>query len=176
VNLRVLLLSGICLLSACQKMPETYAPPEQRQPFENFRPYRITRIVSMADGDAAAHFVSGITDISGGSWRWTEQRPTVRLTVRSAENLTYLIDFSIVGTTFAQTGPVTVSFFVNDRLLESVHYTAPGEQHFEKKIPDGWVEANKEVTVAAEIDKVWIPPQEGPHLGFILTRIGLKQE
>ena len=71
---------------------------------------------------------------------------------------------------------MTVSFFVNDRLLDKVRYTAPGDQHFEAKIPDGWVEANKEVTVAAEIDKVWTPPQEGAHLGFILTRIGLKQE
>jgi hypothetical protein len=176
VNSRAFLLSGVVLLSACQNMPEPYAPPEQRQPFENFRPYRITRVVNMADGDADAHIVSGISDINSGSWRWTLNRPTLRLTIRSNENLTYFIDFAIAGTTFAQTGPVTVSFFVNDHLLDSVHYTAPGEQHFEKKIPAGWVEANKDVIVAAEIDKVWTPPEEGPHLGFILTRIGLQQE
>ncbi len=176
MNSRALLLSGVVLLSACQNMPEPYAPPEQRQPFENFRPYRITRVVNMADGDADAHIVSGMSNINAGSWRWTEKRPTLRLTIRSNENLTYFIDFAIAGTTFAQTGPVTVSFFVNDHLLDSVHYMAPGEQHFEKKIPAGWVEANKDVIVAAEIDKVWTPPEEGPHLGFILTRIGLRQE
>ena len=75
MNLRALLLSATVLLSACQNMPEPYAPPEQRQPFENFRPYRISRVVNMADGDVESHIVSGITDISGGSWRWAEQRP-----------------------------------------------------------------------------------------------------
>jgi hypothetical protein len=176
VNLRALLLSATVLLSACQNMPEPYAPPEQRQPFENFRPYRISRVVNMADGDVESHIVSGITDISGGSWRWTEQRPTVRLTVRSVENLKYTIDFTIAGTTFDQTGPVTVSFFVNDHLIGSEHYTAQGNQHYETKVPDGLVEANKEVTVAAEIDKLFTPPEGGQRLGFILTRIGLKQE
>ncbi len=174
--MRAILLSGAVVLSACQNMPEPYAPPEQRQPFENFRPYRITRVVNMADGDAEAHFVSGITSISGGSWRWTEKRPTVRLTIRSNENLTFLIDFAIAGATFAQTGPVNLLFYVNDHLVGSIHCPAPGEQHFETKIPPGVVEANKEVTLAAEIDKVWVPPQDGPPLGFILTRIGLKQE
>jgi hypothetical protein len=176
VNLRALLLSATVLLSACQNMPEPYAPPEQRQPFENFRPYRISRIVNMADGDVESHLVSGVTDISGSSWRWTEQRPTIRLTVRSVENLKYLIDFTVVGTTFEQTGPVTVSFFVNDHLLGSQRYTAPGDQHYEAKVPDGLVQANKEITVAAEIDKLYTPPPPGQRLGFILTRIGLKQE
>ncbi len=157
-------------------MPEPYAPPEQRQPFENFRPYRVSRVINMADGDVDAHIVSGITAISGGTWRWTEQRPTVRLTVRSVENLKYTIDFTIAGATFDQTGPVTVSFFVNDHMIGSEHYTAQGNQHYETKVPDGLVEANKEVTVAAEIDKLFTPPGSGSKLGFILTRIGLKQE
>jgi hypothetical protein len=177
VNLRALLLSGAVFLSACQNMPEPYAPPEQRQPFEKFRPYRITRVVNMADGDAEAHFVSGITDVNGGSWRWTGKRPTVRLTIHSNENLTFLIDFAIAGTTFEQTGPVNVSFFVNDHQVGSLHCAMPGDQHFEAKVPPEVVEANRDVIVAAEIDKTWAPPQnDGPPLGFILTRIGLKQE
>jgi hypothetical protein len=176
VNLRVLPLTALAFLTACQNMPEPYAPPEQRQPFENFRPYRISRVVNMADGDVDAHIVSGITQISGGSWRWAEQRPTVRLTVRSADHLKYTIDFTIAGTTFDQTGPVTVSFFVNDHQIGSERYTAQGNQHYETPVPDGLVEANKEVTVAAEIDKLFTPPEGGQRLGFILTRIGLKQE
>jgi hypothetical protein len=176
VNLRPLVLSGAVLLSACQNMPEPYAPPEQRQPFENFRPYRITRVVNMSDGDAESHFVSGMTDINAGSWRWVEQRPTLKLLMRSNDNLTYTIDFTIPATTFEQTGPVTLSFFVNDHLLDTVRCPAPGDRHFEKRVPDGWVEPNKEATVAAEIDKVYVSPKDGSRLGFILTRVGLKQE
>ena len=157
-------------------MPEPYAPPEQRQPFENFRPYRITRMVDMADGDAPSHFVSDITDNSGGSWRWVAQRPTVRLLMRSSDKLTYTIDFTIPKVTFDQTGPVTVSFYVDDKLLDMVRYNTPGEQHFEKPVPDGWVIANKEITVAAAIDKMYVQPGSGARLGFIVSRIGLKQE
>lgn len=156
-------------------MPEPYAPPEQRQPLENFRPYRITRVVDMADADAPSHFVSDITEISGGSWRWVGQRPTVRVLMRSSDSLKYIVDFTIPKVTFDQTGPVTLSFYVSDQLLDTVRYTAPGDQHFEKPVPVGWVIANKEVTVAAAIDKLYVSP-DGSRLGFILSRIGLKQE
>jgi len=164
------------VLTACQNMPEPYAPPEQRQTFENFRPYRVTRIVDMSDGDAPEHFVRDITNTGTGSWRWTMQRPTVRVVLRSNENLTYTIDFSIAEATFKDTGPVTVSFFVNDHPLDKIRYASSGQQHFEKKVPQDWVQPNQETTLAAEIDKVWVSKEDGTHLGFLLTRIGLKQE
>ena len=46
--------------------------------------------------------------------------------LRQAENLVYTMDFSIADTTFKDTGPVTLTFFVNDHMLDSAHYTAPG--------------------------------------------------
>lgn len=157
-------------------MPEPYAPPEQRQTFENFRPYRVTRVVEMSDGDAAEHFVRDISGAGTANWRWVGQRPTVRVMLRSNQDLIYTIDFTIAGATFQDTGPVTLSFYVNDHLLDKVRYTSFGPHHFEKKVPADWVETNKEATVAAEIDKVWVSKDDGAKLGFLLTRIGLKQE
>src|SRR5689334_21058101 len=127
----LLALAGLSLWS-CQNIPETYAPPEQRQPFENFRPYRVSRLVHMSGGDAESHFVRDISGAHSGSWRWTGQRPAVRVLIRSNENLHYLIDFTIPGATFEQTGPVTLSFYVNDHLLDRAVYTSPGVHHFEK--------------------------------------------
>jgi hypothetical protein len=161
-------------LAGCQNMPEPYAPPVQRAPFENFRPYRVSRIVTMSDGDAEQHIVKDIGGLAG-PWRWTGQRPTVRVTPRSNENLRYLIDFTIADSTFRETGPVTVSFFVNDRLLGSRRYTAPGDQHFEAPVPAEWVTPNAGTIVAAEVDKVWVAPADGARLGLILTRLGLTQ-
>jgi hypothetical protein len=157
-------------------MPETYAPPEQREPFENFRPYRITRVVDMSDGDADSHIVSGILPAGGGQWRWASQRPTVRISVRHVEDLVFTIDFSVADATFKSTGPVTLTFLVNDHELGSEHYTAPGVYHFEKPVPENWLEAGKDATLAAEVDKVWVAPEDGAKLGFILTRIGLRQD
>jgi hypothetical protein len=156
-------------------MPETYAPPEQRQPFENFRPYRVSRVVDMSDGDADAHIVRDIPKQQTGQWRWTGQNPTVTVTLRAAENLNFTADFSVADVTFKSTGPIAITFLVNGKPLASVLYSAPGTYHFEKPVPAGWVEANKETTVGASVDKVWTSPNDGAKLGFILTRMGLTQ-
>ncbi|HLH44175.1 MAG TPA: hypothetical protein VKV74_14400 [Bryobacteraceae bacterium] len=157
-------------------MPETYAPPEQRQPFENFRPYRSTRLLKLSDGDTGTRIVRDIYYDPSQVWSWTGQRPTVRLPAGSNENLRYVIDFTLADATFKSTGPVTLSFYVNDHLLDSVRYTESGTKHFEKPVPPEWVAADKEATVGAEIDKVWVAKGDGQRLGFILTSIGLKQE
>ena len=156
-------------------MPEPYAPPVQRQPFEDYRPYRVARIVQMSDGDATVHFVRDISDKLEGSWRWTQQRPAVRVRVRTNEHVKYTIDFTLPEVTFRDTGPVTLSFFVNDHLLDRVPYQSSGPLHFEKPVPAEWVAPDQDAILAAEIDKMWVSKEDGTRLGFILTRIGLTQ-
>jgi len=172
---RAAAIAGLLASSACQNMPEPFAPPVQRQPLGDFRPYRISGIVNMSDEDAPAHFVQDITGLQAATWRWTGKRPTVRVMVRSSENLKYTIDFAIAEATLASTGPVTVTFLVNDRVLDRVRYTHAGTQHFEKPIPAGWVVADQNVTVGAEVDKLWVPAGNSPKLGMILVRMGLTQ-
>jgi hypothetical protein len=163
------------VLSSCQNMPEPYAPPVQRQPFEDAKPHRMSRMVIMADSDAAAHFVQDIAAGDPAPWKWTNQKPTVKVVPRTNLQLRYVIDFSLPEVTFKVTGPVTLSFLVNDHVLESVRYKAPGEYHYEKAVPAEWVVPLKDTLVAAAIDKVWVSPTDGARLGFILTRIGLTQ-
>ena len=73
-------------LAACQNMPDPYAPPVQRKPFDNFHP-RVVRVVNMADPDAHLSFVKDIAEGSSGSWRWTGKRPTIRLRLRSKSRI-----------------------------------------------------------------------------------------
>jgi hypothetical protein len=171
-----LLIAGMAvLLSSCQNMPEPYAPPVQRQPFEDGRPHRMARIVNMSDGDAMAHVVQDIAPGEPSAWKWTGQKPTVKVTARTNEKLHYTIDFSIAEATLKDTGPVTLTFLVNDHPLDSVRYTRAGDYHFEKTVPPEWVEPLKDALLAVAIDKVWTAPADGAKLGFILTRIGLTQ-
>lgn len=163
------------LATACRNMPEPYAPPVQRPPLEDFRPYRMSAIVDMSDEDAKSHFVRDFTSNATPAWRWTGQHPAVRVRMRSAENLRYTIDFAIAEVMLLKTGPLTVSFLVNDQVLDKIRYDHDGVQHFEKPVPAGWVTAGQDVTVGADIDKPWIPPEGGPELGIILIRIGLTQ-
>jgi hypothetical protein len=175
VRPRLLIASIAVLVSSCQNMPEPYAPPVQRQPFEEGRPHRMVRVVNTTDGDWIAHVVQDIPLSEPGPWKWTGQKPTVKVVTRTNQGLRYVIDFVLPEVTFKATGPVTMTFLVNDHPLDSVRYTAFGEQHFEKAVPPEWVEPMKETLVAASIDKIWIAPADGAKLGFILTRIGLTQ-
>ncbi len=156
-------------------MPEPYAPPVQRQPFENFPPQRTARVINMSDPDATVYFVQDISGKLEGTWRWCQQRPTIRIRSRTNENLKYLIDFTLPEATFRDTGPVTLSFYVNDHLLDRVQYRSPGQLHFEKPVPPEWVTPDQDSTIAAEIDKMWVSKEDGARLGFILVRMGLTQ-
>jgi hypothetical protein len=175
VRLFLPIISLAILASSCQNMPEPYAPPVQRQPFEDARPHRMSRFVAMADSDAAAHFVKDIAPGEPAPWKWTNQNPTVKVTPRLNTGLRYIIDFSVPEVTFKTTGPVTITFAVNGHDLDAVKYTKSGEYHYEKAVPPEWVEPLKETTLSASIDKVWVAPNDGAKLGFILTRIGLTQ-
>ena len=156
-------------------MPEPYAPPVQRQPFEEGRPHRMLRMVDMADGDAASHIVQDLPNGAPAPWRWTGQKPTVKVTPRTNQGLRYTIDFSLPEVTMKVTGPVTLTFLVNDNVLDTVRYAKSGEYHYEKAVPPEWIEPFKDTLLAASIDKVYIAQADGAKLGFILIRIGLTQ-
>jgi len=162
-------------LCGCQNMPEPYAPPVQRQRFENFQPYRVNRVLNMADPDARDHFVQDIADKLEGTWRWTAQRPTVSLTPASNQHLLYSIEFTIPKVTFQETGPVTISFYVNDHLLERKFYPEAGHYVFEKPVPPEWVPLDKPSILAAEIDKVLAPKDEDRKYGFVLVKLGFAE-
>jgi hypothetical protein len=161
------------ILCGCQSVPE-YSPPPQRPSFAAFKA-RAARVVSMDDPDASLHFARDIFDGSKTSWEWTGQRPAVKVRIRSGARLKYVIDFTLPEVTFKVTGPVTLTFTVNDKVLDRVRYTAQGHQHFEKAVPEGWVEPNQYAIAGAEIDKVWVSQTDGARLGFILSRLGLEE-
>ena len=164
------------LLCGCGNLPEPYPPPAQR-PLLKARPEAV-RILNMSDADAESHFVHDVSlELDGNTWRWTGKRPTIRLRTGEDPKLVYSIDFAIAGSTFEHTGPVTLSLFVNDHLLDQVRYTSPGRRRLEKPIPRNWLEPNQNATLAAEIDKLWTPPVPGAApVGFILVALGFEQQ
>jgi hypothetical protein len=163
----------IVWLCGCERVPD-YPLPEQRPTFAGFQAHLI-RVLNMDDPDATMHFIRDISEGTDTSWRWTGQRPAVKLKIRSVSNLKYTIDFTVPEATFKDTGPVTIAFTVNDHVLGRERYAAPGHQHFEKAVPSEWLELDKNATVGAEIDKMWVSKVDGARLGFILSRIGLLQ-
>jgi hypothetical protein len=165
---------ALLCLAACERLPESYPPPEQRQPVAGLIPGPDAMMVSMDNSDADRLIVKDIYGGSGISWRWTKQEPTVKVLVLTTENVKFSTDFAIWDEGFKTTGPVEISFLVNGKLLDKVRYTTPGNKHFEKPVPADWLSGSPEASVAMSLDKLYIAPRDGAKFGVILTRLGLR--
>ena len=173
----MLLVSLLMSLCACHRLPETYSPPEQRQSVAGEEMVRASMMVNMNDPDAKSHFVKDISPaLEGATWRWTAKRPTCKVLLVKTGGLKYLVDFTLWEGNMKQTGPVTVAFFIGDRLLDKVRYEHPGYQHYEIAVNPDWVQTADETIIAAEIDKLYVSPEDGVTLGFILSKMGFERQ
>jgi hypothetical protein len=165
------------LLAGCNRLPEWYPPPEQRQPLTIPEPPPGSIAVKMNDTDAPEHFVKDISaKLEGTTWRWTQKRPTLKILLIKTRDLKFVADFTIWEGTMTQTGPVTISFFIDEKLLDKVRYDTPGYKHFEKPVDPAWLQTATETIVSAEIDKLYVDPADKATLGFILTRMGFERQ
>jgi len=162
---------ALLLLCACDRLPETYPPPAQRQPQAPI-PDPSVIMVEMSDPDSAQHIVKDIYEPFGSTWCWTAKQPTVKVLVYATDNVRLSSDFTIWSEGLQQTGPIELSFFVNGHLLDKVRYATAGYQHFEKAVPADWLSADTESTISVDVDKLYVSPQDGKKFGFILTRLG----
>ncbi len=133
----------------------------------------IGRFVNMNDPNADAYLVRDIgKHLESGTWRWTKQNPEMRFFLDSTNGWKFKMDFAIAASTFPQTGPVTLSYFVNDQPFDKVTYNQPGSVRFEKAVPPAMIVARSFNTVSIRQDKMWVSNVDGAQLGFILTRAG----
>lgn len=163
------------LLASCVKQDETYAPPYQRHPLAGPDTSRLKHFVAMNDPDAPAHFVRDVSDqLQGNLWRWTAQRPLLRFVLpKQAKNLKLVMDFTIPGDVMKQTGPITITYFLNQHQIDQITYKEPGEQHYEKPVDPKWLAAEDNL-VSAELSKVFVG-DDGARLGLALTRAGFRE-
>jgi hypothetical protein len=160
-------------LGACDRAP--WLPVPAQSPSFAGSPKHAARVVDMSDPDADRSIFRDIAGPGDTPWRWSQQRPALRIKVRANENLKYTIDFALPGITFKDTGPVTIAFTVNDHVLDRVRYTEPGDHHFEKQVPADWLTLDADAIVGAEVDKLWTSPTDGKTVGIIIARMGLMQ-
>ncbi len=160
-------------LAGCVGIQDTYAPPEQRKPLSVEDPSPLKAFIKMNEPWAPDHFIRDIgRDLQSGTWRWTQQRPTMMFTIPTTKGQEFSSDFTIAELTFKETGPVTISILINDHLLDKTTYTNSGNQHFEKAVPEAWLHLKTENVVVMETDKIWTAPQDKATFGFILTNAG----
>jgi hypothetical protein len=159
--------------TSCDRLPQSYAPPRQRAAITSPSPGPQAMLVEMTDPQAALHIVKDIYDPGSAPWRWTAQNPAVRILPISTDSLKFQADFTISDESFKTTGPLEITFLVNDRPLDKVRYTSSGAKHFESPVPAAWLSTDSEATLALFIDKLYVAPPDGKKFGVILTRMGL---
>lgn len=127
----------------------------------------------MDDEDAANYIVRDIqSGVEGSGWRWTHEFPEMRFVLDRTRGLKFAMDFSFPEFNFKQTGPVTLSFFVNDKLLDKVRYTTHGDKHYEKPVPPEWLKPGPFTAVRIVVDPLWVAPTDKARLGFVLHGAG----
>ncbi|MBZ5606826.1 MAG: hypothetical protein LAP38_01100 [Acidobacteriia bacterium] len=168
-TLTAILLLALC---ACERLPDSYPPPEQRQPAEDSRLAVQDMLLEMDSPSLSEHIVKDVYGKGDASWRWTGQEPTFKVLAYSAVNIKLSADFAIWAPGFKQTGPLELAFLVNGHVLDTVRYTSPGQKHFEKAVPQDWLRTDIESTVAIRVGKLYVSPSDGAKFGIILTRIG----
>jgi hypothetical protein len=172
-HLHVLVAAAAVCLASCKSVPDSYAPPIQRKPLTAPLPLPYGHLVNMNDPNALDYIVHDVSPVLEGSvFRWAYKRPELRFALTTTTHLSYVMDFALPADNFRQTGPVTISVFINDKLLDAVRYDTPGRKTFRKEVPAAWLRTDSPVFVAAEIDKLYVSPKDGAKLGFVLTRAG----
>ena len=166
------LVLAVLPLCCCAYQPDSFPVPLQRPPFDD--PDRWERVVRMTDVDAQEHFVSDVFDPLAATWRWTGQRPTIRLHAPERAALQYHMEFAIPQETLKSTGPVTLTFLVNGHILDRRTYKTAGENTFAKVVPSPWMTGG-DTTLGAEIDKTYTQKSGGRSYGFLLISLGFRR-
>jgi hypothetical protein len=170
-----LALSSIALCAGCARLPESFPPPEQRAPLIVPPRGALGYFLSMDDPNADAYLVKDVADKGPGTWRWVYDHPVLRFLVPDVPRLKFAMDFSLPERTMRETGPVTLTFMVNGKLLDRLRCEQAGEQHYAHDVPAGILRANAINLVAIDPDPVWVSKADGGRLGFILSRAGFTE-
>jgi hypothetical protein len=162
------------LLPGCGKLPETFPAPAQRAPLEAATSGGPGHFVAMSDANAGAYIVQGFRAASEGSWRWAHEHPVLRFYLPQLERATFTMAFALPEQTFRLTGPVTLTFSINGRVLDRARYDQSGEQQYTHMVPREFLKPDSINLVAIDPDKT-AAPNPGERLAFVLVRAGFTE-
>jgi len=162
----------LMLATGCARIPDTFSPPEQRQPVTGEEPSGLRNFVRVNEPGADAHFLKDInTFVEGGHFRWTQQNPTFQFQLAPRPSWKLKVDFALHSAVLSKTGPITITYFINGRKFDQATYAKDGEQHYEKLVPASSLSTGSPTLVSLQLDKVLETPDHNK-LGLILTAAG----
>jgi hypothetical protein len=133
---------------------------------------KLKTFVRMNDAQAADYIVHDVSDYVQSGWRWTFDRPELHFFLAKTDHLQFEVDYSIAADILKVTGPVTVWFYLNDKVIGSMRCEREGDYKFIRTVRPDLVKVGEIASVAMEMKPVWVSPKDGQHLGIILTAAG----
>lgn len=108
-----------------------------------------------------------------GKFRWTYRRPAFWMHAGPGARL-FRLDFEINPATFAKTGPVELTLFINGREIGRRRYTAPGEYFLEAAVPANVLRADGLALVETTLDRYMVAAGDGQQMGYRFVRAAFK--
>jgi hypothetical protein len=172
---RLLSFIPVVLASGCAGLPD-YSPPPQRASLPGADTGGLSYFVSMANPNAGAYIVQGISSTTeGAGYRWAFAHPVLRFLVPRIEHLAFVMDFALPAQTFRVTGPLTLAISFNGRFFDRARFEQPGQQHYQRDVPAGFLHPDAVNLVSIDPDKVYTAPEDGAKLSFPLARVGFAE-
>lgn len=163
------------MMTGCTPLPDSYPVPEQRPISDGPDPEGIRAFLVFDDPRTPAYLIADFLDAPPGqSWRWTGPKPTLRLKTESTDNVRFRARGAFPHQSHQTIMPITLSVFINDKLLDRMTYKAAGDFVFQKEVAPEILLANGENKVRLELDKVFIAT-DGAKLGMILAELGFEK-
>lgn len=164
------------LLTSCAPLPESYPVPEQRPQRDGPEPAPLAGWVAIADPRAPDYLLEGFLPPGPGqSWVWTSDKATVRVRISDTKNLRMRVHFALPDQSHGPLLPITIRYFVNDRLLDTVVYRQTGHLEYRHPVPAEWLVPDQDIRLRMEISPVYIAAADKQKLGLILAEIGLER-
>jgi hypothetical protein len=164
-------------MTGCAPMPESYPVPEQRSSKDGPEPEPLGSFVSFSDERSPDYVVSGFLPTSPDQlWRWASESPTVRVRVSDKNRLRLRVTFALPEESHKPLLPVTVRYFINDKLLDTVAYRQAGHLDFRKPVPPEWLVTDGYNMIRCEISPVYVAQADGVKLSMIISEIGLERD
>jgi hypothetical protein len=115
--------------------------------------------------------VKDIEGLEGAGWRWVHQDPELRFTAPDGA-ARFSMELSIPESNFKQTGPLQVSFWIDEEPCGTHVFPEPGDHKASIALPKP-IPAGKVVKVRMHVHNPYIAGFDHARLGFVLVSAGL---
>jgi hypothetical protein len=172
IPLAVILAAAI-VLSNCKERPEyVRLPPQYQSSFHNdFLPN--LPLLTMGTNITEENAIEGVYG-TNNDWPWSNDHPSFVCFLKGPGPWQFALHFATVKTTLRDTGPVTITVWINDMPFSKFVVSEATVAEYTRNVP-AEMAISGAVRVALTIQPFWTSPKDGQRLGILIRSIGFRR-